>query len=129
MEVKAIDKYRTNRRVLITYDEIKEIPIQFPIDLDIKNPGAILCTKIHETEFSQSFRVEMKQEAYWSTHYHNCLETILVFKGELYDHTNNKAIDKYNPVIIKKYEDHLIESVTDSIFYVEFINPNFIKDK
>jgi quercetin dioxygenase-like cupin family protein len=123
----VIEKYRTERRVLITYDEIKDIPLHVPIDIDLNHPGSIICTKINDNDFSQSLRVEMKQETYWSTHYHDCIETILVFKGTLYDHTSDKSIDRYNPALIPKYEDHLIESVTDSTFYVEFLNPNFIK--
>tara|TARA_R110000822_G_scaffold73853_19_gene177667 strand:- start:146 stop:532 length:387 start_codon:yes stop_codon:yes gene_type:complete len=126
---KAINKYRTARRVLITYEELKDIPLHEVIDIDLEKPGTITCTKISNNDFSQSLRVEMKQESYWSTHYHDCIETILVFTGTLYDHTGDKSIDRYNPAIINKYEDHLIEAVTDSVFYVEFLNPNLDPQK
>jgi len=120
----AVKKYRTEAKLLITYDEIVEIPMHTPIEMDETDPGAIVITKIHSCPFSQSLRVEMKPDNYWSTHYHDCIETIIVYNGTLINHKNETTIDRYNPALFKMYEPHLVESKTDAIFYVEFINPD-----
>ena len=119
----AIKKYQGEAKVLITYEELKDIPLQETQDMDVSDPGAVVFTKINENEISQSFRVEMKADNFWNNHYHDCLETIVVYRGHLYNHSREEIIDRYHPTIIKKYEPHLIEATTDSVFYVEFINP------
>lgn len=125
----AIKKYRTEAKLLITYEEIAQIPLQEIIDMDPTDPGAILLTKIHHDDFSQSLRVEMKADNYWSTHYHDCIETIIIYKGTLFNHTNGGTIDRNNPALFKKYEPHLVEATSDCIFYVEFINPELTSNE
>jgi hypothetical protein len=110
-------------KVLITYEELKGIPMSELQDMDISDPGAVTFTKINQNDLSQSFRVEMKADNFWNTHYHDCLETIIVYTGVMYNHSRENIIDRHNPAVIKKYEPHLIEATTDCVFYVEFINP------
>jgi len=120
---KAIEKYQGNAKALITYEELKAVPLHETQDMDKSDPGAIIFTKINESPISQSFRVEMKADNFWNNHYHDCIETIVVYQGHLYNHTREQIIDRYHPAVIKKYESHLVEATTDCIFYVEFINP------
>ena len=120
----AIENLKTcNRRGSIGYREQVKIPLHIPIDISHGAVGSIVATKINQNDLSQSFRVEMSKGAIWEQHSHDCLETIIVYKGNLHEHLECAAANKYCPLILKPYKEHLIEAMSKSIFYVEFINP------
>mgnify|MGYP001007683446 FL=1 len=67
--------------------------------------------------------VTMRAGRFWKLHKHNCVETILVFKGHLKEHLSGDMVGAAEILQFDKFESHLVESLSDSIFYVEFKRP------
>tara|TARA_R110000772_G_scaffold10312_1_gene33036 strand:+ start:119 stop:523 length:405 start_codon:yes stop_codon:yes gene_type:complete len=107
----------------VTYTELESLPIGEPFYLpDNKKVETIrLDTK---SENSLSFRVTMKGKAEWKLHRHDCTETILIYKGQCKDLTNNKEILRGGLYIIPPFRaHHIISEKAETIFYVEFKKP------
>lgn len=119
----ALRKYRNKDKDLITFNDLYELPNNQVLQLYPERPGAVETIKLPSSERDLSFRVNMKQGERWESHIHDCLETILVYKGKLIDHVTNTNISRLYPIVIKSYTDHIVEALEDSIFYVEFKNP------
>ena len=115
-------KFRGGNKDMITFDQLKLLPLLETIQIVPEVEGAIQTTKISEKESSLSFRVEMKKGYKWAPHIHDCWEIIVVYTGECKDLISNKIASKHQQLIIKPNTLHEVECLSDeSIFYVEFI--------
>lgn len=121
--LKVIEDFRTDEPNLISYENLKTFKVGELIDMVEHKPGAIYCTRLPSIneDKSLSFRVEMKKGERWKPHYHDCLETIVMYKGICIDTISGKVAHKGNQMIIKANTVHEIICETDiAIFYVEF---------
>lgn len=116
-------------KLLIKYDDLRKLELNQELDTTLLSFNTDDCptikmTKILSNESSQNFKVEMPKGCTWKTHFHDCVENIVMYEGILVNNINNEKIDRLKPLIIEPYVDHSIEALEDSIFYVEFRNPN-----
>jgi len=123
METVAITKLKSIPNVMIKYVELKEIPLDKEIDYSPNQDGTILCTKISDRDDGLSFRVIMKRGTKWEAHHHDCTETLIVWKGALQGNLNNTSIKRGGILEMSAKLIHEIYATEDSIFYVEFKNP------
>ena len=114
----VISKYANGKGELITFDELKLFVLDKPEMIDKQG---MHTTKIHETDDSLTFRVEMKKGNKWNLHLHDCWEVIIVYKGQCIDWENKMTIDEKHQAIIKPNTLHEIECLTEeALLYVEF---------
>jgi quercetin dioxygenase-like cupin family protein len=122
----ALRNFRNKDKTLITFTQLEDLPLNQVMQLYPNKPGSVETIKITSSEKDLSFRVDMKKGEVWESHMHDCLETILVYKGKLLEHITKKEINRLNPIIIKSYTEHIVEALEDCIFYVEFKNPHIL---
>ena len=117
----AKEKWEAGNNTLITFSDLSKIPISEPFYInDDENIETIrLDTK---RKNSISFRVTMKGIGKkWELHKHDCQETIVIYKGSLYDEVSKTSIKKSEICVIPPYKSHSIKTLEDTcIFYVEF---------
>lgn len=122
---KIVRKFRKGNAEMITFDQLKEFPLNRKVEIIPKQSGAISTTKIHENENSISFRVEMKQNFKWAPHVHDCYEVLVVYKGECKDLVSGKIASARHQLIIPTGRLHEVICLSEeAIFYVEFIKDN-----
>lgn len=124
MEVLAVTKLKSKPNVMVTYDELKEIPSDIEIDYSPEQDKSILCTKISDRDDGLSFRVIMTKNTKWEAHHHDCSETLIVWKGVLQGNLNNTIIKRGGILEMNPNLVHEISALEDSIFYVEFKKPH-----
>lgn len=115
-------------KLLIQYTDLKSLKLDDCIDITLLNfthynNSNIIMTKIMSNENSQNFRVEMSKGCKWNTHFHDCIENIVMYEGTLLNMLTNETINRLEKLKIEPYVDHSIEAMEDSIFYVEFVKP------
>ncbi len=117
----AKEKWEAGNDTLITFKDLSKIPISEPFYInDDKNIETIrLDTK---RKNSLSFRVTMKGIGKkWELHKHDCQETIVIYKGSLYDEVSDTSIKKSEICVIPSYTSHSIKTLENTcVFYVEF---------
>lgn len=122
--INAVQKFRTAENLIITYDELSKVPINTVIQMYPNNPGAIEYIRItSNTEDSLMFTITMKEGQIWKDHHHNCCEVCVVFKGQLRDLYTGKEAGPAEMLRFKKYDNHSVVALKDSVFYVEFKKP------
>lgn len=122
--VEAIKRFRDEANVLISYNQLKEIPLNNTVQINLEEEGAIECTRISSTsDDNLMFTVTMKKGQRWERHYHDCHETCVVYKGEIKDLISGVSATSAHPLYFKPYEQHYVIAVKDSVFYVEFKKP------
>lgn len=119
----AVKKFQMDENILIPFHQLEQMPEDEIIQIVEERPGAIETIKLKTQNKDLSFRVEMKKGEYWKNHHHDCIETIIVYKGCLLDHTTGKTSDRGRSIIFIPFQDHIVEALEDSIFYVEFKDP------
>ena len=120
----AVKKFRAENDVMITYKELKTIPINVPIPIEKDNPNAGEYIRIPSpNKDSLMFTVTMMAGHFWQLHHHDCRETCLVFKGHLKDHITKQKAGAAQVLTFEGYQPHYVEAKSDSIFYVEFMKP------
>lgn len=124
MELEVIKKLKSKENLMVHYKELKSIPCDVEIDYSPKQDKTILCTKISDRKDGLSFRVIMSEGTKWEQHHHDCSETLIVWKGTLKGNLNNIIISRGGIMEMFANTVHEICAVEDSIFYVEFKNPN-----
>lgn len=123
--IEAINKFRDEKDLLITYAELEKIPLNETIQMIKKSPGAIECIRItSRIENTLMFTVSMKANQVWEQHHHDCDETTIVFRGRLRDILNDKEAGIAESLFYKKKKSHFVVAMEDSVFYVEFKKPN-----
>lgn len=125
--VEAIRKFKSSKDLLITYEELEKIPLNVMTQMVSERSGAIESTRISSNNpDTLMFTITMKEGELWDTHHHDCFETCVLFKGELYDYrssTSGKVIGAAGILTFKPFVPHKVIALKDSIFYVEFKNP------
>lgn len=119
----VLNKFRSEEDTLVTFEQLNTFPINKTVSIYPEKEKAILTTRISTNDENLSFRVEMKKGEYWKIHKHDCLETILLYKGKLQDKISKKVINRIYPLVIEPFTPHIIKALEDSIFYVEFKAP------
>ena len=127
----AVTKYQdinsnpsVNKNPLISFEELNKIPLNDVIQIVPERPGAIEINGLYTAGDDLTFRVMMKKGEIWNFHTHDCEETILIHKGTLTVSISKKKYTKGSLFKINKKVTHGVEAVEDSVFYVEFTNPN-----
>jgi hypothetical protein len=123
INLEAIDSFREEEDNLITFNQLKAIPLNKTIDIIESLKGAIECTRISSVSDSLMFTVTMKAGQLWQNHHHDCVEKILVYQGKLIDLITNNSASKMMTMTFKPYKKHYVLAEEDSTFYVEFENP------
>lgn len=121
--ISPIEKYRKRSRELITYEDLISFPINETVEIYPNSPGTIMTTRLNNNIDGLSFRVFMKEGSYWVPHSHDCDETILVYTGEIKENFSGKKVKDLGAVLIKSNTIHSFEALKDTVFYVEFKNP------
>lgn len=121
---KAVSMFQEMDDTLIKFEDLLEFPTGITFDIDPKDVGSILCTRIVSYSDGISFRVEMINGKFWQLHHHDCIETILMYKGTLIDLLNNRTVVRGQLMEIPANKSHYIKSNGNCIFYVDFKNPN-----
>lgn len=126
INTKALKKYRSNENELITHKILSELPFDTVLQIYPNKPGAIQIIKISDRIDGLSFRVDMKKGEKWTKHHCNCIKVILVYKGKLKGLLDNKIAKRNDIIEFNVNKSHEIIALEDSVFYVEFINPEYI---
>lgn len=123
---KVIADYRNKTINLISFENLSKFKIGELVQMVEGVKDAITATRITSIcKNSIAFRVEMKKGYKWHPHFHDCHETITVYKGECKDLISGKVANKGMQMVIKPNTVHEIECTTESsIFYVEFTKTN-----
>lgn len=119
----AIEKFRNKNNVLITFEELSKIPLNETQQLYPDLLGAVEFTRITSNNDNLMFTVSMKKGQLWYKHNHDCIETILLYKGKLRELYKDIIVNRANILKFNKYEPHYVLAEEDSIFYVEFKKP------
>ena len=120
---KVINYYKNKTNTLVSYNQLKQFKIGKIVEMIPSIPGAITTVRIpsKDEETSLAFRVEMRKGFKWNPHFHDCWETIIIYKGEFKDLISGKVASRGNQMLIKPNTVHEIECTTESsIFYIEF---------
>jgi quercetin dioxygenase-like cupin family protein len=122
---KILEKFISDKDdELIKYESLKELPYNISLSIIPEQPEKIITLKINnKEEDSLTFRVTMQKGSEWSTHKHDCKETIIVYKGCLEDNIKKGEIKRGGYLIVPPYKKHSIKALEDSTFYVEFEKP------
>lgn len=123
LEPIAVTKFKKKEDLLITFEELSNIPINEVIQYLPEIEGAIEGTRITSNNDNLMFTVTMKKGQLWQKHNHDCLEMILLYKGKLRELITNTVISKAQTVSFDSYQSHYVLAEEDSIFYVEFKKP------
>lgn len=118
----VLSKFRNKKSECITFKELQDFKIGELVDVNQQNKGGILCERLKNKGENLMFRVEMVKNEKWELHFHDCKETLLVYKGVLIDEIKNKKADKVKTLSFKPYTEHIVRALEDSVFYVEFEN-------
>jgi len=124
---KVIADYRNKTINLISFENLSKFKIGEIVQMVDGVPNTITTTRIPSSDdkATLAFRVEMKKGYKWKPHFHDCYETIVVYKGECKDLISGKVANKGMQMVIKPNTVHEIECITESsIFYVEFTKTN-----
>lgn len=121
----AIDKLRSEKVLIVTFEELSRTPFDNVEDIYPERPKAITCTRIRnpDNDDTVSFKVCMKAGEEWHNHFHDCKETILIYEGTLYNILSNKQSKSLEVMVIEPYQKHIIKALEDTVFYVEFKDP------
>src|SRR5690625_3856484 len=92
----------------IRYEDLKRMNMYEALDVkklsftggNLKN---IDFAKIKSGENMQNFRLSLPKGTKWESHFHDCIEKILVFRGRAKDTYNNKYLELQEPYEIKSY--------------------------
>jgi hypothetical protein len=118
----AIEKLKDERTLLVTFDELSMVPFDKCQEIYPDRPDAVTCTRVRSKDLNRiSFRVTMKAGEEWHNHYHDCEENLIVFEGSIYNSISKDEASRMDTMKIKPFEKHIIKSLEDSIFYVEFL--------
>ena len=118
------DKFRANEDLLITYNDLKNIPLNKMEEVEQDRLGAIQCTRINSLHPDRlMFTVSMKKDEVWKPHHHNCLEKCIVKSGLLLDSVSGITAGPFEILEIKAGITHFVIAKEDCIFYVEFTKP------
>ncbi len=120
----ALKKFRNKESVCIYFNELDTFEVGEIIQINEDIHGSIECERLHNKGNNLMFRVEMKKGEQWEIHTHDCKETLLVYKGELLDEVTGCKANKAKVLTFKPGKEHLVKSLSDSIFYVEFQKVN-----
>lgn len=122
---KILEKFISNfDDELIKYESLEKLPYNIILPIIPEEPEKIETLKIDNKEDDTlTFRVNMKKDSEWSSHMHDCKETIVVYKGRLIDNIQKGEIKRGGYLIIPSYKKHSIKALEDSTFYVEFEKP------
>lgn len=117
-----------NNKKYIGYDELIKLKAYEKLDTTNLNfSGAPNCKiqlyKIKSGEWHQNFRLEMPKGAKWESHFHDCEENILIFKGKVLETKSGKKLERMTPYKINKYDKHSLLALEDCEIYIEFKNP------
>ena len=124
-KLEAIKRFQDKNDLLITYEQLENIPLNKMIQIVPDLPGAIECTRISSNKKdSLMFTVTMKKNQLWEKHHHDCEETCVIYKGKLTDILTDYSVGSMQMLNYKPYTSHYIIAEEDSIFYVEFKKPN-----
>lgn len=123
LEPVAVIKFRKKEDLLITFDELSEVPLNKVIQYLPDIEGAIEGTRISSNGDSLMFTVTMKKGQLWQKHNHDCIETILLYKGTMRELITDTVITKAETMTLQPYNTHYFLAEEDSIFYVEFKKP------
>ena len=116
----AIRKFRGGGSEVVTFDELKKIPLNQPIQIS-EEKGKIEAVRLTSNNENLMFSVSILKGERWKMHAHNCTE--LLYRGRLKNLLNGNAINKAQSMFFESYESHHIKAEKDSIFYVEFKKP------
>lgn len=122
-----VEDFKNKTNILVSFEQLKLFKIGELIQMVDGVPNAITTTRIQSSDDKNTlaFRVEMKKGYKWKPHFHDCYETIVVYKGECKDLISGKIANKGMQMVIKPNTVHEIECTTESsIFYVEFTKTN-----
>lgn len=121
---KSIIKKFINDNDLITYDELNNLPYNTLISIIEDKPEDIQTLKLdNKDDKSLTFRVSMKKGSKWSKHKHDCKETIVLYKGKLFDNVTSTSLNRGGYLFVPAYKLYSFEALEDSTFYVEFEKP------
>jgi len=112
--------YKQQINKLITYQDLENLPLNLEIDFSPKKDKSILCTRLSNTSSGMTFRVYMSEGTVWEDHYHDCEESLIVFKGRLRGILTNTIIGRGSMIDIPAEVTHRIYAEEESQFYVEF---------
>lgn len=128
----AIVKFKSSKNLLITYEELEKIPLNVMYQMVEDRVGAIESTRISSNDPNTlMFTVSMREGEFWDTHHHDCFETCVLFKGELYDYRSSvsgKLLGTAGLLTFEPFVSHKVVALKDSIFYVEFKNPKTLNN-
>lgn len=123
-ELEVFKRFRNKESLLITYSQLEEAPLNETIQINPDCHGAIECTRLtSNSPDALIFSVSMRKGQLWESHFHDCYETCIIFKGRLIDFNSNKEAYPAHSLSFKPFEEHYVVAEEDSIFYVEFIRP------
>lgn len=124
-KLNAIERFRDKRSLLISYNQLAETPLNEVIQINEDSHGSIECTRItSNSDNTLIFTVSMKKGQLWESHFHDCFETCVIFKGRLTDTNTGKSAGAAEAIHFGRFTEHHVVAEKDSIFYVEFRNPN-----
>lgn len=108
---------------LITFEELRQLPLYEDLSIYPEEPNSIITKKIHQCQHNITFRVEMEKFTTWEPHHHDCLESILIYKGTLRDNETGAKATRGDLLIVPAFYRHSFTAEAETIFYVDFKRP------
>lgn len=120
---RLLAKVRDLRNTMITFEAVGAHPVGDKVDL-----ADGVCTErlADSSEGTLFFRVSMKKGSLIFQHHHNCVEEMVLYKGQLLEVINNVKIDNNEAIKFEVGDSHAIYALEDSIFYCQLYKPKSI---
>ena len=114
-------KFFSKKKDMVSFKELLSIPSDTVSQIDPEDVDSITTVKVKNNDSDNvTLRVTMKKGKLWDKHFHDCKETIVMYKGKIKDVITGKEIGRGAHLSIPAERPHSIEALEDTIFYVEF---------
>jgi len=118
-----LDKYEEGGDVLITFKELQKLPLDELFSFFPDGAGKAEGLVIETGENDLTFRAVISKDTVFNSHKHDCIESIIVYKGKMVDIKTNTVIERGKVSTFNKMKPHHLKALEDTICYIEFENP------
>lgn len=115
-----LKKVKDHKDNLISYEVIASHPIGEKVEISDGVTTERLENNIDQTMF---FRVCMSKGSLLHSHYHECIEDLVLYQGEILEVLSNLTISDSKIMRFLPKQSHSLYAVRDSIFYSQLYKP------
>lgn len=112
--------FRVETDHLITWESMQAVPLGGVLRPNKHHPKATVCTKLHQTKSTMTWRVEMEEGQFWNAHHHDCEEKCLVLEGTITEEFSGDRAGNCQILTFDSFQAHKVIAMEKTTFYVEF---------